>query len=551
MDIGLQTPLELFYHWEKEIPQETFLRQPIAGEWHLWSWEKAGKEIRSMAAALQAMNLPKGSRVGILSKNCAHWIMADLAIMMAGHVSVPLYPNISAKTVEKILQHSETSVLFVGKLDNYEAMRSGVPSEIRCISFPYQTYAGYDTWNDVIAKHAPLAHSPNRNLDELMTIIYTSGTTGEPKGVMHNFRNLSFSIIYAMKQLPELQRVKLRFFSYLPLSHIAERMVVEMAGIYSGGVLSFAESLDLFVKNLQETEPNVFLAVPRIWTKFQMGILGKMPQWKLNLFLSIPILSGIVKKKIRKGLGLAKAKYLLTGAAPISENLLRWYDKLGMSIQEAYAMTENSAYSHISLPGKVKFGYVGQALEGNEVRISPEGEVQVRCVSVTQGYYKSPALTKECITEDGFLRTGDMGEIDEQGYLKLTGRLKELFKTEKGKFVAPSPIELDLSENTFIEQVVVVGHNIPQPIALIVLSEQAKNSSRKEIMESIADTVQKVNATNDAHEHLRTVVLVKDAWTIENNLMTPTLKIKRNEIDAKYSSRYPLWYSNKETVIWE
>ena len=299
------SPLEMMYHWEKTTPDKLYMRQPIKGVWHEWTWKETGEQVRKMAAYLNSLNLPPNSKIGILSKNCAHWIFSDLAIMMAGHVSIPLYPNLNSETLNQILVHSDTEVLFVGKLDDYATMRSGVPSNITCISYPFYTEEGCLFWDDLVKGLDPIKNNIIRDSDELATIIYTSGTTGIPKGVMHKFFNFGFSATNAVSKLEFNDTEK--FFSYLPLCHIAERLLVEMGSLYTGGMISFAESLDTFADNLKCTQPTIFLGVPRIWTKFQQGILAKMSQKKMNILLKLPLISSLVRKKIRVGLGLSCA----------------------------------------------------------------------------------------------------------------------------------------------------------------------------------------------------------------------------------------------------
>lgn len=548
-DLNFATPLEMLYRWEEKSPERLFLRQPIDGEYHDLTWKEAMSEIRKMAAVLKGYGFPQGAKIAILSKNCNYWLLSDLAIMMAGYVSVPLYPNSTAKTVNQILEHSETSLIFVGKLDDADKMKAGIPKHVKCISFPIYSHPEYANWADLTAKAEPLPGKPNRELDDLMTIIYTSGTTGIPKGVMHPFRTLAFAASNAIKVFDKLEEGG-KFFSYLPLSHIAERMVVEFASVYTGGQVWFAESLDLFAKNLQDAQPHVFLGVPRIWTKFQMAILEKIPQKKLNLLLAIPILSTLFKKTIKKKLGLSQAKYTITGAAPMPVATLEWFKKMGIEIQEGYAMSENAAYSHFTLQKELRFGTVGKALPFNEVRISEEGEIQARCPSIMTGYYKEPGLTAETITPDGFLRTGDTGFIDKEGFLTINGRLKDIFKSSKGKYISPNPIELELSENQLIEQVCVAGDNIPQPIAMVCLSAAAKELGRGEVEAALAQTLSQTNLRFDPHEHLATIVIMPEDWTIESGVLTPTMKIKRNFLDDKYRPKYEEWYAAKGSVIW-
>lgn len=546
----IQTPLEKLQQWTTKKPDQTFLRQPFNGEWIHFSWKKADDEIRRMAAYLRSLNLPPQSKIAIISKNCAHWIMSDLAIMMAGHVSVPLYPTIPADLIRYCLEHCEAKVAFIGKLDDWSKQRSGLPDNVKGISFPFWTEEGYENWNDIIAKTAPYTENYKGNLKDILTIIYTSGTTGLPKGVVHSMNAFSYAACWALSEMKDLNENE-RFFSYLPLSHIAERMLVEMGGLYCGATISFAESLDSFPANLKDTKPTVFLAVPRIWTKFQMGILSKMPQSRLSILLKIPVISGVIKKKIKEGLGLDKAKYMFTGAAPMPVVTMNWFEKLDFIICEAYAMTENCAYSHLTRKENRKPGSVGTPMPNCDIRLSDEGEIQVRSEATMLEYYKEPEKTKEAITEDGFLCTGDQGEIDAQDFLKITGRIKDIFKTDKGKYVAPAPIELELSKNTYIEQVCVVGANLPQTMALVVLSADGKNEEKDAICKSLEETMNEINQTLDKHEKMKKMIVMRDEWTVDNNLLTPTMKVKRNILEKEKTQHYEKWYSDTNTVIWE
>ncbi len=548
--MNVETPLEKLYQWTAQKPDVTFLRQPFQGDWIHYSWKKADDEIRRMAAYLVSLQLPPQSKIAIISKNCAHWIMSDLAILMAGHVSVPLYPTIPGDIIRFCLEHCEAKVAFIGKLDDWSKQRSGLPDNVKGISYPLWTEQGYENWDDIIAKTPPLQGNFIPDRKSIGTIIYTSGTTGLPKGVVHSVHAYSYAATWALSQLNDLSNNE-RFFSYLPLSHIAERMLVEQGAIYTGGSISFAESLDTFAANLKDTQPTVFLAVPRIWTKFQMGILSKMPQSKLNILLKIPVVNNLIRKKIKEGLGLQHAKYLLTGASPMSVALLEWYDKLGFTVCEAYAMTENCAYSHLTRRENRRLGYVGTPLPNCDVRLSEEGEIQVKNECTMLGYYKEPEKTKETISEDGYLCTGDQGEIDENGFLKITGRVKDIFKTDKGKYVAPAPIELELSKNTFIEQVCVVGANLPQTMALVVLSEDAKKEEKAAVEKSLEDLLVDVNHSLEKHEKMKKVIIMQEEWTVDNNLLTPTLKVKRNILEKAKAPNYEKWYNNKSVVVWE
>ncbi len=541
-----QSPLSWLYKWEKTTPDKIYLKQPIDDVWHTWSWKQTGAEVRVLAAAILDLQLPPGSHIATISKNCAHWIITDLAIMMAGHVSIPLYPNLQAQTIEQILAHSEARLLFVGKLDDWAAMKPGVPASLPCISFPFCNNEGCESWEDFITSHRPLTGDIERKESDTCSIVYTSGTTGLPKGVMFTFASFSFAASMAAGHF-KFKNTE-RFFSYLPLSHIAERMLVEMISLYIGGEVSFAESLQKFPANLAAAKPTVFLGVHRIWTRFQQGILAKIPQKKLDLLLRIPFVSGLVKRKIKKSLGLGEATTILTGAAPTPPSLIRWYDKLGIRIQEAYAMTENCCYSHVTLSNNIRIGFVGQPLPACQVRLGTNDEIEIKHPALMAGYYKEEAMTREVFTADGFLKTGDEGFIDAEGFLKITGRVKDLFKTAKGKYVAPSPIEMMFASNTHLEQVCIVGSGLPQPMALVTLSATGKSSVPGEMDKTFNSLRLDINEGLDDHEKIAKIVVLSEEWTVENNLLTPSFKIKRNAIEKRYAEHYESWYSAKAVV---
>ena len=541
------TPLGAFYNWELHTPESIFLRQPINDTWHTHTYREAGNEIRRVAAAIKNLNLPPGSNISILSKNCSHWIMADLAIWMAGHVSVPIYPTLSVGGIRYILEHSEAKLIFIGKLDNLPNQLPGIPDSVRKISFPLYGAKQGDLWNDLLGNE-PIAGNSTPGPATIASIMYSSGTTGFPKGVMLPFKAFDFvgTSLAANLQLTPQDR----FFSYLPLSHIAEKAYVEMSVLYSGGSVSFAESLEKFASNLQEVEPTAFGGVPRIYAKFQEGVLEKMSQKNLDLLLSIPVISSIIKKTIRKKLGLAKAKEIVCGAAPIPVSLLKWYTTLGIEIHEIYGMTENCGYSHGDHGAVLHMGTVGKTWGGVECRIGEGGEILTKHPGLMTGYYNDPETTSAVFTDDGFLKSGDKGTIDDDGYLTITGRVKDQFKTDKAKFIAPAPIEMKFSSNKDIEQVCVVGTGIPQPIALVVLSFAAKSKSVEAVSKSLSLTLSEINPSLERYERIAKVIILREDWTIENGLMTPSMKVKRNEIEKIFDSKYKEWYSREEEILW-
>ncbi len=555
MDTTNKLPLDMVYHWETNKANSLYMTQPIGdGKVVEYTWGRAVDEARRMAAYLKSLNLPEKSRIGLISKNCAQWIMTDWAIWMAGHISVPLYPTLNADTVNYILNHAECDVLFVGKLDDWDMMKPGVPESVRCISFPLSPPNEFETWDDIVAKYPPLAEKTQRDPDELATIVYTSGSTGRPKGVMLSFRNMAFAAAGGTQVLGVGSQE--RMLSYLPLAHVFERTFVELGSLYTGFQLYFAESLDTFVQDLQRAQPTLFLSVPRLWVKFQHGVLQKLPKQKLERLMKIPVVNKLIKKKILKGLGLSKVKLAGSGSAPLSSDVLDWYRNLGLELLEGYGMSENFAYSHMNKPGRSRTGYVGEALPGVEVKISEQGEVLVKSPATMMGYYKDEEKTREAFTEDGFLKTGDKGEIDDLGRLKLTGRIKEIFKTSKGKYIAPAPIENRLMSHDAIEMVCVSGANQTQPHALVMLGEDirpkaADENFRKELEASFKNLIQEVNKTVDPHEQLAFITVVSDEWSIENSFLTPTLKLKRNVVEDAYQEKVDNWYAQRQAVIWQ
>jgi len=551
-------PLESFFDKVSRLADQKCFIQPIeGGDLVEFTWKEVDTQVRTMATYLQSLGLEPGSRIALGSQNCAYWIMADLAIWIAGYVSVPLYPVLTTKSFKQIIDHSESSAVFIGKLDNPTELMAALPEGMPVISCPLTPAKAQvlgKGWDSIIAQYSPIAGHPSRDADDLATLIYTSGTTGMPKGVMHSFRNLAAAGTLGTALYD--QSPSSRMLSYLPLAHAAERLAVELCQMYSGLTVYFTHSLDTFADDLRRAQPTTFFAVPRIWTKFQQRVNAQIPDKKLKLLLSIPIVSGIIRKKLTRALGLNAVDFPISGAAPMSTTLLAWYQKLGINILEGYAMTENLAYSHGTQVGLEKIGSVGSAAPQVDCKVADSGEILIKSPTNMQGYYKQPDITREMLDEEGYLHTGDKGEVDSLGRLTITGRIKDIFKTSKGKYVAPAPIEDMLLSNSNFEHVCVTGANLTNPVALVVLSEEtqaslkAKPTLKEQLTHELTELLLSVNDKLDKHEQMSYLTVLNDEWSVETNCMTPTMKLKRDIIESNYKEHFTPWLAEKAPVLW-
>jgi long-chain acyl-CoA synthetase len=551
--------LDTIYDHEAGHPDKVFLTQPIGGGRVTdYTWTQTLDQARRMAAHLRSRGFEPGARIAILSKNCAHFFMAELAIWMAGYTTVAIFPTETAETVRYVLEHSEASLLFVGKLDTWPQQAPGVPAGLPCIAFPLAPRTAFETWDAIVARTPPLAGRPLRQEGDMAMLIYTSGSTGQPKGAMISFGAITRVGEGISNDVRERigSATEGRILSYLPLAHSYERSWVEASTLVDGRTqVFFAESLDTFLADLNRARPTTFISVPRLWLKFQQGVFAKMPPKKLDRLLGIPILGRIVARKVLKGLGLDQVVVAGSGSAPIPAELIVWYRRLGLKLYEGYAMTEDNSYSHTSNEQFNAPGYVGVPLPGVQVRLSPDGEILIKSPGQFSGYYKQPELTAASFTEDGFFRTGDLGEQRADGLLKITGRAKELFKTAKGKYVAPAPIENELNAHPMVELSMVSGVGQPSAYAMVVLAESLRPqvgdpAVRTQVQAELGRLLQNVNRQRPDYEQLRMIVVAREPWAIENGCLTPTMKIKRSRIEATVAPLVDGWYSAQGTVLW-
>lgn len=551
-------PLQRIYACESAWAAQPLFTQPLRGELTDWTWASAMAEVRRIAAWIGKQNWPPGSRIVIFSKNCAWWLMADWAIWMSGHVSVPLFPASRDASLAALFRHCQPVACFLGMLDHPLPLQEDAFDGLTYVAFP-NVAAGHLPpeclqWGDLVCDHAPVSENPLRPIDDVATIIYTSGTTGQPKGAMHSFQALSM-MGKSMEPAFQAKAGKLdRMLSYLPLAHIAERAIIEMNALFMPLHIFFAESQDTFLTDLKRARCTLFFSIPRLFIRFQHGVFEKMPEHKLDRLLRIPILGRIVRRKILRGLGLDRARLVAGGGAATPVEIILWYRKMGVNFVEGYGMTE-TGITHVPLPGRERVGYVGNASPYADTRISPEGEVQIKGQMNMLGYYRNPELTQQAFTQDGYFRTGDHGEIDALGRLRLIGRLKEEFKTAKGKFVVPGHVEELLALSLLFESVAVFGAGMTSPFVLAVLAsavrDECRQPEKRAVLErELISVLDQVNSRLEHHEQLRFIVLCREPWTPSNGLLTPTLKVRRSALEQKFSPSFNAWEKSQIKVIW-
>jgi len=526
--------MEMFASRVSETPNKVYLRQPKNGEYQEDTWAEVYEKTLRLAQGLRGLGLKKGERVAILANNCADWFIADYALVAVGLVPTPIYATAGEKIISYVLEHSNAKAIIVGDVAKPEVAEESIPDTVISIGMSTAKVKCQHTMATLIADNEPLdKESINQpKLEDIFSIVYTSGSTGNPKGVVISYENICFSAAVSVHALGTGDDE--RYLSYLPLAHVTERGLVEYNSLYGGATVTFNESLDTFIQDLRNAQTTSFASIP---------------QRKLDVLLRIPVISGIVKKKIKAQLGFDNTKSYGSGSAPISPSILNWYHKLGIDIAEGWGMSETMGLATSQHPFDLnKVGTIGKAVEGFDLKISDVGEVLIKGPAVFKEYYKNPEVTAESFTDDGYFRTGDKADIDAEGYLKITGRVKDIFKSGKGKYVAPVPIESKLASNLLIEQLCVMGSGLPTAMVVIVLSKEvADDMSKEEIEESLVATVTEVNGQIEKHEVVGGIRIIDEAWTIENGLLTPTMKVKRAELEEKY---LPTLEGQKDTVVW-
>ncbi|AQA17207.1 AMP-binding protein [Halioglobus japonicus] len=529
MSAALVTPLEMFYRWEQETPDKVYLRQPKNLEWSEHTWRDVGNRVRRIAAFLRDKNYPAGSRIGIWSSNSMDWPICDLAIMLAGHISVPIYPGQDIGSANYIFNHSAVKLVFCGDFDQHARVTEALPEGVETVAMLGCKFAADTSLDEVIASYEPYLESPVPNGEDVFTIIYTSGTTGNPKGVMHMHQTPGhvvpgLVISFRMNETPN------EFFSFLPMSHAAERIIVEMTSLYSNASISFSESLDTFGDEVRSVQPTFFFAVPRLWVKFKAGIDAKIPpeaQAGLN---------DEQKAGIAQALGLSRARCIITGSAPCPVDVQDWFLSMGIALRDGYGMTENFVHGIAwTKDDQPISGCVGQPMDPSvQVRVSDAGEIQFKSLGLMKGYYLNEEKTAE-VFDDGWYCTGDSGRFDDDGNLWVTGRVSEVFKTSKGKFIVPMKLESLFGRNPNLAQFCCMGHGLDQPIVLVTLSEVGLAKDRAAVQAELESLLEEINSEVPSYERISNI-FVCDEWTIENALLTPTMKLKRKQIEDEYKA---------------
>jgi long-chain acyl-CoA synthetase len=608
------TIIQVFWDRVKSTPDRAAVMHKISGAYRPVIWREHGRIVELVAGGLLKSGVQRGDRVAILSNTRVQWTWADIAILSIGGVTVPIYPTLNPPEIDYLLRHSGASGLFVeNSRQLVKVLQIGkLPTSLKFIvvmdgNVPVDAVAPEGirlmNWTDVMLDgevYLPLhpdeikTRIENIAADDLATVVYTSGTTGIPKGVMVSHRNIHFVCQTLSANVGFLQDdITL---SFLPLSHIFERVGGQMLAIYEGIVMAYAESMELVPQNLQEVRPTIMNAVPRFYEKAYNRInteIRKMPQaqqhlirWALSLGkraqkqraamsnghqkvvediyrAELRVADRLVFSKIRKRFG-GRLRFLVSGAAPLSTEVQQFFETIGMPIIEGYGLTETAAPVACNRPADIRRGTVGQPLPGLDVKIAEDGEILVKGPSIFKGYYRDEAATQEAF-KDGYFCTGDIGTFDEDGYLKILDRKKDLIITAGGKHVAPQYIENLFASERVISRVLVYGDRRKYITALITLAPESLEafakanditySSAEELVhhpavrEEVDESVKRINERLASFEQIKKYIVLDEDFTIENNELTPTMKMRRKIITEKHKQLLDSLYDVEDLTL--
>jgi long-chain acyl-CoA synthetase len=592
----------MFWNAVEQRRDKIWLRQKKLGIWRSWSWNQTGEAVREIAGGLLSLGFAPGQCASILSNTVIEWVLADLAVLSCGGVANGIYPTDAASQVHYLCEDSRTTILFVEddeQLDKALEVRSALADLRKIVVFDMEGLRDLDE-PDVIsladlrelgrgylAQHpgAVEARGRARRPEDLAILVYTSGTTGKPKGAMHSHKGLVFTargFNTLMAQDEHDERM-----CFLPLCHIAERMGGEYLALYTGAKLNFVENPETIPENVREIAPTVFLAVPRVWEKFYSGVTIALKEssrlqqaayaWSIGvgsriadkimadqpisrwLKLQFMIASWIALDNARKLIGIHRARFCVTGAAPISPELVKWYMALGVPMLEVWGMTETGGASTGVPASRIKPGSIGPAASYNEVKLDPTtGEILVRGTNVFMGYLNQPEKTAEAIDAEGWLHTGDIGLMDEDGFFRITDRMKDIIITAGGKNVTPSELENELKFSPYITDAVVIGDKRPYLTAIIMIDQEnvekfaqdgdipfsnyASLTRTTEVLGLIQSEIERVNKKFARVEQIKKFFLLDTQLTAEDEELTPTMKLKRKLVEKKYVCQIEAMY---------
>ena len=597
-----ETIPEMFWNGVKARGPKVWLRQKELGIWHSWTWDQAAQEVREIGAGLLSLGFERGECAAILSNTLVKWVLADLAILSCAGVCNGIYPTDAPSQVQYLCEDSGTVILFVEdeeQLDKALEVRAQLPRLRKIIVFDMKGLRELDDPGvmslDALrqAGRAWLQQHPgaieervrSARPEELAILVYTSGTTGKPKGAMQSHAGLVFSVRQANIRLPKLEVDERMCF--LPLCHIAERIIGEYSSVYSGCVLNFVENPDTIPENVREISPTFLFAVPRVWEKFYSGVVigikeaSRLQQlvygWAIGIGGQVAdrILAGqpvdgwlkfrfelgrlLALNNVRKMIGIHRAQALLSGAAPISPELIRWYLALGIPMLEGWGMTESGALGTFSTADQIRPGTIGRAADGIEVRVDPQtGELLMRGRNVFMGYLNQPEKTAETIDKDGWLHTGDVGTVDADGHFRITDRMKDIIITAGGKNITPSELENELKFSPYITDAVVIGDKRPYLVVIIMIDQEnvekyaqdhevpfsnyASLTRAPEVQALIQTELERVNKKFARVEQIKKFFLLDTQLSAEDEELTPTMKLKRKLVEKKYAAQIDAMY---------
>ncbi len=578
----------LFWNAVRQRGDRVWLRQKELGIWKSWTWMQTAEAVREIAAGLQALGLQRGQTASILANTVVEWVLADLAVLSCGAVSNGIYPTDAASQVQYLCEDSSTRILFAEddeQLDKALEVREQLPLLQKIVVFDMKGLRDLDD-PDVMSLDALralgrqwLAEHPDCverssaacQPEDLAILVYTSGTTGKPKGAMHSHRGLvytarGFNTLVAQDENDERM-------CFLPLCHIAERMGGEYFALYTGSRLNFVENPETIPENVREIAPTVFTAVPRVWEKFYSGVMIALKEsstlqraayaWSIGvgtgLKLRFTLARWLALNNARKLIGIHRARFLVTGAAPISPELIKWYLALGVPMLEVWGMTETCGASTGVPATRIKPGSIGPAAAFNEVRLDPAtGEILVRGPNVFMGYLNLPEKTAETIDQEGWLHTGDVGVVDEDGFFRITDRMKDIIITAGGKNITPSELENELKFSPYITDAVVIGDKRAYLTVIIMIDQEnvekfaqdadipfsnyASLTRAPEVQELIQKEIDRVNQKFARVEQIKKFFLLDTQLTAEDEELTPTMKLKRKLVEKKYAAQIEAMY---------